>query len=424
MTALKIVNPALEDRSERRLYIAQVIFLLGIFMKQFYLHHSGTLQIGDALMMAGCALYIFAVKRGRLAIREEHRWYIAFFISGLLVNSVYFVISREEDLLISSSYYLFNLIVILVFSEMLREKNRVLFARALGIVLKVSVAIQAALYFLGLGNWQGAQRYIGTFRDPNQFGIFIFFAMLMIYLCDHVTRNRWWPVWSLFAMITVMPSASTGTMLGIVVFWAGMYFSNFRSMKKVWRLVYGFLTALFILLFLIFGLGVVQLPDSITSHFMYVRIISKVEMLMGSGGLDTLLTDRIWDRVAEQPIYFIYGSGEGWNLRFEVRGYELHSSILGPAFAYGIVPFSFLLIWVVKIIRRSRYLFIYIAMFVEAMFVVNTRQPMFWMIMLMALITPKERFEEEEAEINAAEAAKIFVLGKPRRRLEAVPLKS
>ena len=78
----------------------------------------------------------------------------------------------------------------------------------------------------------------------------------------------------------------------------------------------------------------------------------------------------------------------------------------------------------VKIIRRSRFLFIYIAMFVEAMFVVNTRQPMFWMIMLMALVTPKDRFEEEEAEINAAEAAKIFVLGKPRRRLEAVPLKS
>ena len=420
---LNIAVPAFQENHQTRLYIAQVIFLLGIFVKQFYILPSGKLQAGDLLMMIGCVLYVCIVKKGRITMTRNNWWFFAFFLCVLLINSLYYIRYMADDLLYSTAYYLFNLVIIVVFTELLQEPNRNTFLRSLGIVLKVSLVIQAGLYVLGLGNWQDAWRYIGTFHDPNQFGVFIFFSMLMIYLCDHVTHNRWWVLWSLFGTITVFPSASTGTMLGIVLFWTGMYFSNVRSMKKIWRFVYGFLTALFVLMFLVFGLGVVQLPPSITSHFMYIRIVRKLEMIMGGGDASALLSDRVWDRVVEYPIYFLYGSGEGYHYRFDEFDYELHSSILGPAFCYGIVPFLILCTWVFKTIGHSRYLFIYVAMFAEALFVVNTRQPMYWMLMLMGTITLKPKFEEIQREKWVSEASKIWVLGKLRKKPEAATLR-
>ena len=415
-----MVNPAMLESHVAGLYISQIIFLLGLFVKQFYLQPSGTLQIGDILIMIGCALYVMFVRRGRITLEKRDRWFWAFFFCVILINSLYYVKYKTNDFLYSTAYYAYNLIIIIVFSSLLKEKNRNVFLRAFALVLKLSLVIQAGLYVLGLGNWQDAWRYIGTFHDPNQFSVFIFFSMLMIYLCDHVTHNRWWVIWSVFGTITVLPAASTGTMLGIVLFWTGMYFSNIRSMKKIWRLVFGFLTALLILMFLVFGLGVVELPQSITTHFMYIRIVGKLQMIMGGGDASALLSDRVWERVAEQPIYFLYGSGEGYNYRFDELDYELHSSILGPAFCYGAIPFLILCIWVFKTIGHSRYFFIYVAMFAEALFVVNTRQPMYWILMVMATVTLTPRYEEISREKAEAEASTVYVLKDLKKRKEPV----
>ena len=425
MTAVKIVNPALEDRSARRLFIAQVLFLLGMFAKQFYILPNGAFQLGDFLMIAGCVSYICFLCRGKIVFDRDNRWFYAFVISAALINAIYFVIYQDDEFNRSTVYYLYNIVVVVVFSAFLREKNRNAFLRGIGLVLKGALALQAFLYVTDLGTWMGPHdRYRGTFNDPNQFSIFIFFCLLMVYMVDRVLKNRWWVIWSFLGTLVILPAASTGAMLGIVFYWAGMYISNVRSMKKVWRFFFGFLSALMIFVFLVFGLGVVQLPPSVTSHFMYVRIEDKLRMLTGNGDISTLLRDRVWDRIVDHPIYFIFGSGDGYHLRFDPRGYELHSSILGPAFAYGIVPFLFLLIWTFRKIGRSRYKFIYVALFSEALFVVNNRQPMYWMLFLLGTVTMTPKQEAAEAEKMEAEAAKIFVLGKPRRRLESLPLKS
>ena len=39
-----------------------------------------------------------------------------------------------------------------------------------------------------------------------------------------------------------------------------------------------------------------------------------------------------------------------------------------------------------------------VALFTEAMFIVNTRQPMYWMLILMASVTPRLKRNAEEAE--------------------------
>ena len=66
--------------------------------------------------------------------------------------------------------------------------------------------------------------------------------------------------------------------------------------------------------------------------------------------------------------------------------------------SYGIIPYIFLVIWVFKKARHTRFLFIYIALFGEAMFVVNTRQPAYWMLIILAGIPQAEYLTEAEQE--------------------------
>ncbi len=419
----KLRVPAFVDYHRTKLYIAQVIFLFGIFMKQFYLFPSGTFQVGDFLMITGCILYVAIVKKGKIVFINQNWWFLAFLCCVLLINSIYYVLLKDNDFINSTLYYAFNFVIIVVFSSFMMEDNKNTFLWTLAVFLKLSLLIQGALYLLGLGNWQSGMRYIGTFHDPNQFGVFIFFSMLMIYLCDHVTQNHFWFIWSGIATLVVLPSASTGTLLGLLTFWTGMYISNFRQLTKLWKIAYGIVLGIAILMFLVFGLGVVELPSWITSHFMYKRIEWKLALLRQSGNLDNLIGDRVWNRVVEYPIYFLYGSGEGGHLRFDANNYELHSSILGPAFAYGFIPFIILVVWVFKTIGHSRYLFIYVAMFVEALFVVNTRQPMYWMLMVMSMVTLRPRYEELAAERSQARASAVFVLGNFGKSEETEPLR-
>ena len=416
---LKITVPAFQDYHRSKLYFSQMVFLLGILMKQFYFFPSGTFQIGDLLLMTGCVLYVFIVKKGQIFFEKTNGWYLAFLIGVFVVNAAYSLILKDTEFVDSTLYYVYNFVIILVFSNLLREENMKTFLRYFALILKLSLLLQGMLYVLGLGNWQSGMRYIGTFHDPNQFGVFILFSMFFIYLCDKVNRNRFWFIWSGIGTMVILPSASTGTMIGIVLFWVGMYISNFREMTKLWKIFWGIMSGLLVLIFLVFGLGVVELPPSVTSHFMYIRIGWKLQLLFGNGGIDSLIGDRVWNRIVEHPQYFLFGSGEGANLRFDATGYELHSSILAPAFCYGALPYLFLLIWVFKKIGHSRHLFIYIAMFGEALFVVNTRQPMYWMLMVMADVTLRPAFEEKRNLRQEGQARTVFPLGRYGRPLGA-----
>lgn len=382
------------------LYISQFIFLLGFFAKQFYIGDSGTVQAGDLLMMAGCGCYFLLTKKWRIDFDRHNRWFYLFFFGVFVVNTVYLYLTANKEFITATFFYLFNLIIIIIFTDMLKEPNRDVFLKWFGWTLKLALLFQGVVYLAGFGREDA--RYLGTFNDPNQFGVYIFFAMLMIFITDRMLGRKLWFVWDVIGTLVILPSASTGTMLGVVLFWVGMYFYFFREMSKIWKIVFGGITFMIVISILVFGLGAIELPKAVTSHFMYQRINEKFDEVWGK--FDNLVSDRAWDRILEYPQYFLYGSGEGFNKRFDATDLELHSSILAPAFSYGIIPFSCLVYWALKKVLKSRFLFIYVALFSEAVFIVNTRQPMYWILILMAFVTPRlSRQEREEMEAEAAD---------------------
>ena len=371
------------SREEHTLHFPEYIFLLGLFIKQFYLLPSGSFQAGDLFLILGCALHFVTTQRGGFLIDRSDFPLLVFTLLTVAINAFYYLLTGNRSFARPILYYLYCLIVTLAFSSFLTKRNNAKLLRSIGGALKLSLILQAVLFVSGTGRWTYAPRYSGSFNDPNQYSVFIFFSILIIYLTDHYTGNRKWILWSILGTILILPSTSTGTMLGLVVFWIGLIFHSLKETNRRGKLVWGIVFLLFILLLVCLQSGKLPLPSFVAENKMFLRVMEKIGKITSDPDSSSLLSDRGWTRIVQFPQYFLFGAGEGGYDRFGTE-LEIHSSILGPFFSYGIIPFGLFVRWAIDRIRGTKHLFIFVALFAEAMFLVNTRQPMYWMLIALA----------------------------------------
>lgn len=368
----------------KKLTIDQFIFLLGIFIKQFYFLPSGSLQVGDILMLLSAGWTLLFRTRGKIQIRRDEYYFLVFFAFLVVINFLYSVIDGVSAYNKSSIYYFFNTIVIILFSYNIHNtENDEYFLNGMLATIKLSLLTQMLLLVSGIGKWYSGIRYEGSFNDPNQYGVFIFFCILIIYLLGSDLKKLIFP-WIILGILLILPSSSTGMMVGILFFSVSfLAFEMIETRDKtiiIWML-------LVIALFIVYqGLsnGVIELPSFITSNRMYTRFFSKVNKILNQETEGSLLTDRGWARIIDNRQYLLYGAGEGNHERFNVR-IEVHSSFFGPLFYYGIVPCSFLVRWIAGNLRNldKRLICVYVGLFAESIFLINTRQPLFWIIYLL-----------------------------------------
>ena len=145
----------------------------------------------------------------------------------------------------------------------------------------------------------------------------------------------------------------------------------------------------------LFVMGELSPPTIIVNNQMYVRVMEKIHMITGEADRSHFLRDRGWTRIVNNAQYFIYGAGEGACDRFGTQ-LEIHSSIIGPLFYYGLVPFCLFVTWTYSKIKGVKYYYVYLAFFTEALFLANTRQPMYWMIISLAGIPLAKRRQSDE----------------------------
>lgn len=367
---------------QQKITVPQFLFVIGLFAKQFYLLPSGSLQVGDLILMLGCFMHLMFTKKGRILVERSNLLLLVYVLLVAIINFVYYAALHNKSFIWPIFYYLYNLVIVISFSSFIRMDNSNLFLSKIGLVLKTSLVLQLALLLSGIGRWAYVTRYSGSFNDPNQYGVFIFFSVLMIYLVDQCTNKKRWVLWCILGTVLVFPSTSTGTMLGFIVFWVGLYLSSVKSLKNEGKILWGFLLLAFITLFVLLQIGKLPLPQFIASNKMYSRVISKITKIASTSDSSTLLSDRGWTRVIKSPQYFLFGAGEGGYERFGTW-LEIHSSIIGPMFYYGIFPFMLFISWVLKKLRATECLFVYLALFSEAIFLANTRQPLYWMLIIM-----------------------------------------
>ena len=375
-----------------KMEVYHYIFLIFWILKPFYLAPSGNMQISDFIFITSFITWII-LNRGEIYFNKQDVYLLIFIIAAVIINFLYWSISKHIGYLMSSSYYIYNFLVIVSVSDYMKNK---LFLKSLFWVSIFNLFVQFAVLILGFGEYFGGIRFMGTFNDPNQFSFSVFTTFLIIFILSTYFSTQAWNKQNLliilsFLMITyfIIQGSSTGMLLGLIVFIASFVVVMIYREKGIAFTFLKFLGILLILSLVIFILfsdaPEIELNNSPESQtFLISRLKDKIEKF-STGGFNALMTERGINKLYVNSQYVVYGAGEGDYDRFPESPWEVHSTFPGILFYYGFIPFIILLIWIWSYIKQTRIAFfpIYMALFIEGLTLANQRQPAFWMIIVL-----------------------------------------
>lgn len=205
--------------------LPQLLFVLAVFMKQFYILPSGYPQIADVLFILSFAL-LFVDNKIRLNKIDYNFLILLSFI--IVINSIYTCIYSDGEYLFSTFYWIYNFFIIVLFRELLDDLT---FASSLLSVFKLNIVIQLIICVCGIGRRYAAIRYMGTFNDPNQFGFFILCCFFMTFLLSHYVEDKLYLIWHIIVIYLIVRSASIGMILALAVFYFILLIKEIASGK-------------------------------------------------------------------------------------------------------------------------------------------------------------------------------------------------
>ncbi len=363
------------------LSLAKICYLLFWLFKPFYIIASGSLQIGDVFIILSFLLVIFDSNVIAKFEKIDRGLYI-FFAFVLFINSIYFLIYKDTSFLKSILFYAFNILGVFVGRIYLADDD---FLKIFDKVLKLNLWIQLIIFFVGAGRWLGSTRYMGTYNDPNQLGFAVLTTYCLIYCISRKVdiKRRW--LYFLIAFFLILQTASTGMFMGIVLLIVSeIYFKILTIQNKSLKIAYLVLLVFITFFISIIAIYVLYFGDELDLD---VNIIDRIteKMTKGDNVFESFIKDRHLYAFVDQPQYILWGSGEGFMKRFSRMTGELHSTWLGLLFYYGIIPFCFLISWIKDNLKNvDKYIIpVYICIFVEALTLINHRQPSFWALIVL-----------------------------------------
>jgi hypothetical protein len=373
-----------------------VLFFLFFFFKQFYVFSSGNAGVAD-ICLIGC--FIVILLRGRRehrilrCVKEDILLYIFVFLV-VLINGYYGVRERSTEYLKYSIYWIYNGCAVFTFRMMAGCCGKKFFD-FMNLAVKGNILVQIAVYLTGHGRifreaW-GATRYMGTFNDPNQMAFFVFMMLLLGYLYMAKFGDRTYPVFYVLGLWLILATKSTGILLGMLVFSGCVAFCLLRRVyrsgrwpKKVW-IVLGIAAAVFLVAACVILWPPADFDVKEVDYNMVTRIQEKI-WKVAHGGLLGMFLDRGAEKLVLYPGYLLLGAGEGGFDRFTLASQvnEIHSCFFSVWFCYGIIPLVILMGWLWKVLRKNRGLMwcAVLGLLAESFFLINYRQPMFWLILV------------------------------------------
>ena len=138
---------------------------------------------------------------------------------------------------------------------------------------------------------------------------------------------------------------------------------------------------------------------------LFSRVLEK-ESLSTSTSRSEIGGTSIWqerniDKLYIYPQDNILGAGQGYFQRFwqAHSSGEIHSTILSILFCYGIVPTFLFLYWIWSNVRKTSIYFfpVFAALLIESITLLNQRQPLFWLLFMLAYtyrILEDEKYED------------------------------
>lgn len=382
---------------------AKVLLLIYLLLKPFYLFGSGGIQPADIFLVASFGILFVAswitpnLRKRFFEVLGKHKFFILFVASTFLVNIFYYLYFPEFKFLMSSIYFVFNMLAIIVFVSFFKDK---IFLDRVAKIFKFNLLVQLCLWIIGLGRFYSPDRYMGTFNDPNQFAYYIFISLLFVYALDLILKKRWTFIFYIISLALVVQSGSTGILLGFAIFtiFAGAY-----SIQRQWttayslikKVVYIFVTVSIMLASILLlssaygGNGLGRIIGDINNNPLVNRLDEKTQKAEGESNI-SLWEDRGYDTIAKYPEYIFFGSGEGAYERFvgvtNNYGNEIHATFPSILFYYGLVPLLILFAWLVKTLRGGGirvFAPVLLALLATSFILLNQRQSLFWVLIVL-----------------------------------------
>lgn len=371
--------------------MAKLCFLASFLVKPFYFQASGSLQIADILVLLSFA-FCFAEQGLGFKIRTIDFSITAFVFFVVAIDALYCAIMQDASFLLYSSYYVFNLMVIMLARSLFERSSGLL--RAFMWVLFVDMLVQVASYLLGFGKWDSETRFNGTFNDPNQMAYYMLTSLAVISVIRKRFGEKLFGLWDLVSLFCIIVSASTGMMLGYVLLEVVKICVVFTGKGRIILAGFVFLSSL-----LVFSGGLsVILSTAMGDTSSYQRIVEKLGKISFSISdvtySNSIIGDRCLDKVVMYPEYILFGAGEGVWTRFAgAIPNECHSTFMGILFYYGVIPFCFLMKWIADNFRKAdrASCLMVLAVMIEAFFLANQRQPLFWLSIELLGLEPRKQ---------------------------------
>ena len=368
--------------------MTNILLLLFILLRPFYVRASGQVQPADGFLM----LYFFCIAYRDFKtevlipnIKKNKLFYI-FLVLAIMINAFYHKVVPDPRFLFSSLYLVYMGVVVYSYDSGI---NKGLIDK-IRYILYGNLMIQFLIYSSGLGRlyyelWEeGATRYMGTFTDPNQFGFYIFIVLLFAYLTKHEKADTYlFPITSAMGIFLIIQSKSLAAFLGLAVLYALAllrFISEKFRVNKVILCVMLILTTTGVVYYFI-PTSDFRIED--VEYTTVNRIRYKIYNIIYADGIKDILRERAAEKIINYPEYFIYGAGEGNYERYYPEPVnEIHSSFINLFFSYGLIPFAILMGWFKKRLKglNTVSLVCFITILIESMFLVNYRQALFWVL--------------------------------------------
>ena len=327
------------------------IIIVYLALKPLYLFPSGIPQISDMFLILATAYLLFSA-RGKICIHKSIVNWVAVFVLTLVfqcaVQLVWWLKIGERELLLMTTYYVFNFIAALL---CLCIGNRIGTGR-----LKLSLCNgcfwSTLVIALGLVVNRGSdERMKGFFNNPNQLG---YYALLVTTVIAFFPDQL--PKWKNAVILTIAAAAnalslSKASIVGLAGLTVCYFIWGFRE-RTLRRMV----TRTLVLLF--FFAAVYWFLFSDSSIIQGNQLLSSLQTRLrniGSENDSTLGSGRGYDRMQELGSNFLWGEGEGAYDRFQVlTGKEIHSTLINTIVSYGAVG-SVAYLWLMgrTVLRRG-----------------------------------------------------------------------
>ena len=290
------------------------------------------LNLYDAVSL--CCIPVWGLRR----LRNWHEgqwpraaWLSVFYLILLMLGAIWGLNPHKGiPSAIRYEMYFFNLFMICDLLRTLSHFKTMLYGIAFG-------AACHALYGVTLGPWEGGRMY-GLPGQPNELGLYLTFgalAMLGLGLLEKKKIRFFWYVCALFTAASLVMTGSRGSMIAFVVAFIWMM----RRYKKM--------------LFIALCFGAMLLPQS--------GLMSRIESRMT---LDESVAERwiiLQNSIEMFKAHPAFGSGFGQFVAgyqemddVKAKGKPSHCYYIGNAATVGLIPFSFLVLFVFVQLREIR----------------------------------------------------------------------